>query len=146
MKLIKAIAGIMAIFVLGVMTGVLGASLVVKHRIEMFHEKGPPPIKPMLMKRLTDRLDLTPAQHEAVEKILDDLQVQIRELRHDFQPKIKEAFDSGFEHIREQLTDSQKRRLELLLKELPDHFPFQRHFWDRDHDRFHQKKMPPEPE
>lgn len=143
MEIFKAIAGITAIFILGVMTGVLGSGLMIKHRIEMFHEKGPPPIKPMFMKRISDRLDLTPAQHEAVEKILDDLQVQLHELRHDFQPKIKAAFDGSFERIREQLTDSQKRQLETLLKELPDHFSPMRHFRDRDHDRFNLKEIMP---
>ena len=143
MKHFKAIAGVTAIFVLGIMTGVLGTNLVVKHRIEMFHEKGPPPIKPMFMKRLSDQLNLAPAQREAVEKILDDLQVQIRELRHDFQPKIKAAFDSSFERIREQLTDSQKRQMEVFLRELPDHFHPSRDFWNRNHNRFDHKEMIP---
>lgn len=146
MKLFKAIAGITAIFALGIMTGVLGTGLMVRHRMEMFHEKGPPPIKPMLMKRLSNRLDLTPAQREAVGKILDELQVQIRELRHDFHPKIKAAFDSSFERIREQLTDAQKRQLEVLLKELPDHFPLFRDSRNRDHNKFDHKEMIPRQE
>jgi hypothetical protein len=148
MKNLKAIAGIAAIFILGVMTGVFGTSLVVKHRIDVFHEKGPPPIKPMFKKRIIDRLDLNPPQREAVEKILDELQIQIREMRQDFHPKIKAAFDASFERIKEFLDDAQKKKMEKLLEELPDHFPPHRRFRDRNCDSFdaHHKMAPPSPD
>jgi hypothetical protein len=135
MKLFKAFAGIAAIFILGAMTGVLGTTLVVKHRIEIFHKKGPPSIKPMLMKRITDRIDLTSSQRESVEKILDELQIQLRELRQDFRPKMKGAFDASFERIKELLDDSQKKQIDILLKELPDHFPHHRRFGSRECDK-----------
>jgi hypothetical protein len=141
MKLFKAIAGIAAIFILGAMTGVLGTTLVVQHRIEIFHKKGPPSIKPMLMKRITDRLDLNTSQRESVEKILDELQIQLREMRRDFHPKIKAAFDASFERIKEHLDDSQKKQMDILLKELPDHFPPHRRFRDRECDK---DMMPPD--
>jgi hypothetical protein len=146
MKLFKAIAGIAAIFILGIMTGVVGTSLVVQHRIDIFGKKGTPPIKAMFKKRVIDRLDLNPTQREAVDKILDELQVQVREMRQDFRPKIKAAFDASFERIKELLDDSQKKKMEILLKELPDHFPPFRGFKDKDHDKFglHQTMPPPE--
>jgi Spy/CpxP family protein refolding chaperone len=145
MKRFKAVAGVMAIFTLGAMTGVLGAHLVVKHRIEMFHEKGPPPIKPMFKKRIIDRLDLTPTQREAVEKILDELQVQLREIRQDFHPKIKAAFDASFDRIKALLDESQKKEMDILLKELPDHFPPHGGCGKRECDRFDPHRMMPPP-
>jgi hypothetical protein len=148
MKLFKAIAGIAAIFILGVMTGVVGTSLVVEHRIDMFHKKGSPPIKTMFKKRVIDRLDLNPAQREAVDKILDELQIQVREMRKDFRPKIKAAFDASFERIKELLDDAQKKKMEILLKELPDHFPHFRGFKDKEWDKHMMPpdKRPPRPE
>jgi len=145
MNLFKAIAGIAAIFILGAMTGVLGTTLVVKHRIEIFHKKGPPSIKPMLMKRITDRLDLNTSQRESVEKILDELQIQLREMRRDFHPKIKAAFDASFERIKEHLDDSQKKQMDILLKELPDHFPPHRGFRGKECDRSDPHRMMPRP-
>jgi hypothetical protein len=146
MKLFKAIAGISAIFILGVMTGVVGTSLVVEHRIDMFHKKGSPPIKDMFKKRVIDQLDLNPAQREAADKILDELQIQVREMRQDFRPKIKAAFDAGFERIRGILNESQKKQMDILLKELPDHFPFHKRFRDRECDKTgpHQIRPPDE--
>jgi hypothetical protein len=145
MKLFKAIAGVVAIFTLGVMTGVLGTHLVVKHRIEMFQEKGPPPIKHMFKKRIIDRLDLTPSQRDAVEKIFDDLQVQLREIRKDFHPKIKAAFDASFDRIKELLDESQKKQMDILLKELPDHFPPHRGCREREFEKFDPHHMMPPP-
>ncbi|MGB9500459.1 MAG: hypothetical protein ACKVE4_12125 [Dissulfuribacterales bacterium] len=123
MKRLKAISGILAIFALGIMTGVLGTGLVVKQRIESFHEKGSPPIRPMFMKRIGNRLDLTPAQRVEVEKILDTLQIELREVRRNFYPKIQAAFDNCFEQIKKHLTDSQKKKLDIIRKKLPGHFP-----------------------
>jgi hypothetical protein len=121
MKLIKAIAGVLAIFALGIMTGALGTDLMVKHRIDMFHEKGPPHIGPMFMKRIGDRLDLTKDQRVETEKILDHLEAQLKEIRHGFDPKIKAAFDAAFNQIGEHLTAPQKKQLEVLRKQFPKH-------------------------
>ena len=145
MKIFKAIAGITAIFILGAMTGVLGTSLVIKHRIEMFHKKGPPQIKAMFMKRISDRLDLNPKQIESIGKILDNLQVELKDIRQDVRPKIKAAFDSSFEQIREQLTEVQKTQFDSFLKELPENFPRLRHFRHKEwHKRNHQDLKNPE--
>jgi hypothetical protein len=144
MKRLKAISGILAIFILGIMTGVLGTSMVVKHRVESFHEKGFPPIRPMFMKRIGNHLDLTSAQRVEVEKIIDTLQVELREIRQDSHPKIKAAFDNCFDQIRKHLTEPQKKKLDIIKKELPKHFPpgkdFRRHH--RKH-RDHPKGMKP---
>lgn len=138
MKRLKAITGILAIFILGIMTGVLGTGMVVKHRIESFHEKGLPPIRPMFMKRIGSRLDLTPAQRVEVEKIIDTLQIELRGIRRDFHPKIKAAFDNSFEQIKKHLTEPQKQKLDKIRSELPRHFPpgkdfHRKHRKHRDH-------------
>lgn len=119
MKWFKAIAGITAIFLLGVMTGVLGTGQVVKHRIETIREKGPPPFKPLFMNRLGDRLDLKPEQRLEVERILDSLQVQLRQLRQGFHPKVKAAFDNAFREIEKKLTPAQREKMEKLLQQKP---------------------------
>ncbi len=145
MKFLKAVIGIGMIFILGVMTGVLGTTLFIQKRIDTFHEKGPPPIKPMFQKRIIDRLDLRPDQRLAVEKILDDLQIQLREMRQEFHPKIKAAFDASFKDIREILNDTQKKQLDKLLKDMPDHFPPHRWFKHKACDQFDRHhRMPPD--
>jgi hypothetical protein len=123
MEKFKAISGILAIFILGIMAGVLGTNMIIKHRIESFHEKGFPPIRPMFMKRIGSRLDLTPAQRVEVEKIINTLQIEIREIRQEFHPKIKAAFDNSFAQIKKHLTEPQKQKLDKIKSKLPRHFP-----------------------
>ena len=122
MKVFKTVVGIAAIFVLGVMAGVLGMNLVFKHRIE----KGPPPIDRILMHRLSRRLDLTPDQQNEVRKVLDNLETQIKEIRKDYHPQVKAAFDASFMQIRKYLTEPQSQQMDIFEKRLPRHLPFDR--------------------
>lgn len=146
MKRFKAIAGILVIFLLGAMTGVLGTSLVVKHRIEMFHEKGPPAFKRLFMDRLGDRLELTSDQRVDVERILDSLQVQLRQIRQAFHPKVKAAFDAAFKEIEKKLTPSQKLKMEKFLQDWPRPFRFGPHHRYRGHSRLDKKGPVPTPD
>lgn len=143
MKRIKAIAGIFAIFALGVMTGALGMDMVVKHRLEIFHEKGPPHIGPMFMKRIGDRLDLTPEQRIEVEKILDSLEKELREIRHAVDPKIKAVFDNAFEQIGKHLTLPQQQKLNTLKEQFPRRFHGGKRFHEDRH-REHGEETHPE--
>jgi len=119
MKLFKAIAGISAIFILGAAVGALGTSLVIKHRVAAFHEKGPPPIKPLFMERLANRLELTAEQEAAVSDILESTQKELTALRRDFRPRVKAIFSDCFDRIEAQLTPIQKKQLESMK----EHFP-----------------------
>jgi len=123
MRNFKAITGVIAIFVLGIMTGILGTSLVVKSRIEKFHQKGPPHVKTMFMKRLSNKLDLSPAQKKSIQKILDKMQTDLQSIRQNVRPEIKSAFSAGFKEIRQELTEPQKKKFDLLAKKFPDRFP-----------------------
>ncbi len=145
MKRIKAIAGILAIFALGVMTGAMGTDMMIKHRIDMFHEKGPPHIGPMFMKRIGDRLDLTKDQRVEVEKIMDSLEAQLKDIRQGFEPKIKAAFDSAFNQIGEHLTGPQKKQMETLRQQFPRHFRPDQRFRHEKHRDDPEKMQPEEP-
>lgn len=119
MKRIKAIAGILCIFALGAMTGALGTDLLLQHRIEKFHDKGPPPIGPMFMKRVGHRLGLTAEQRAAVEPILNDLESDLGNIRKTVDPQIKGAFDAAFARMGEHLTEDQKKQLDKLKTQFP---------------------------
>ena len=129
MKIFKAIAGISAIFILGALTGALGTSLVVKHRIETLHEKGPPPIKPILMDRLSRHLKLSPEQKIAVAKILEETQQALGELRQNYKPRMREIFSDCSSRIQAQLSPIQQKRFRQIEEKFPrmmPHKPFKR--------------------
>ncbi|MBS3758988.1 MAG: hypothetical protein KGY61_10030 [Desulfobacterales bacterium] len=123
MKFLKAIAGITAIFILGVLTGILGTGLVVKHRIETFHEKGPPPIKAMFMERLSHQLELNPEQKIRIEAILEDTQKDLNRVRQTFRPRIKQVFSTCFNRIEAQLTPIQQKRFKAMQERFPRFMP-----------------------
>ena len=119
MRLFKAIAGISAIFILGAAVGALGTSLVIKHRVADFHEKGPPPIQPILMNRLSSRLELTAEQQAAVSDILESTQKELSALRSDFRPRVKAIFTDCYDRIEARLTRSQKKQLQIMKEQFP---------------------------
>ena len=119
MKLFKAIAGISAIFILGAAVGALGTSLVIKHRVAAFHEKGPPPIQPLFMNRLSSRLELTAEQEAVVSDILESTQKELSALRRDFRPRVKAIFSDCYDRIEARLTPPQKKQLQIMK----EHFP-----------------------
>ncbi len=134
MKLLKAIAGITAIFVLGALTGILGTGLMVKNRIETFHEKGPPPIKPIFMERISRHLELNPEQKIAVEEVLEDTQQKLNLLRQTVRPQIKEVFSECFNRIEAHLTPIQQKRFKSMREKFPRFMP-PRSFKNRPHHR-----------
>jgi DNA-directed RNA polymerase specialized sigma24 family protein len=128
-----------AIFLLGAMAGALATGLVVKHRVETFHEKGPPPIKPLFMQRLSHHLELNPEQKIAVSEILEDNQQKLGELRKTYKPRMRQIFSDCFNRIQVQLTPIQQERFESLQEKFPRMIPH-RPFNHRPHHR------PPHPE
>jgi len=136
MKMVKSILGIAALFALGVLAGVLATNLVFKHRFE----KGPPPIEDVLMHRLSKQIDLTPEQQVEVRKILDNLRIRLKEIRKDYHPRVKTAFDESFSQIRQVLTEPQREQMDIFEKHLPRHFPYDR----KKHHRKHDKRKVPE--
>ena len=126
MKLFKAIAGISAIFILGAAIGALGTSLIIKNRVEAFYEKGPPPIQPLFMNRLSGHLELTAEQETAVSEILEATQKELSALRSDFRPRVKAIFSDCFDRIEAQLTQPQKKQLQIMKEDFP-RFMHRRH-------------------
>lgn len=98
-ELSKWLAGISAIFLLGALTGALVTGLVVKHRIETFQEKGPPPIKPLFMDRLFRHLELNPEQKIAVADIPENTQQKLGRLRKTYKRRMREIFSDCFSRV-----------------------------------------------
>jgi len=122
MKNVKAVAGVLVIFMLGVMTGVLASGLIMEHRIESFHKKGPPPIKPLFMKKIAGSLDLSAGQKKAVEKNITVLQQRLGEIRREFHPRLRSAIDDCYREIEKNLDPRQKKKMAQLIKQMPGPF------------------------
>lgn len=126
MDRLKVWAGIVLVFLLGALAGSLTTGIFFKHKIERFSKGDRPPIKVILMKKLSDELDLTETQRVEIEGILDRLQAGLLDLRRQHRPEFEKLFDQGFGSIREKLNSEQKNRLDEIREELRRRHSFRR--------------------
>ena len=125
MNRLKAITGIVLIFALGVLTGVLGADMYYKYRIERFRDAGPSARKELLMKKLTRRLDLTPQQQEKVTEIFAEMREDLSALRTKHRPEIEEIRARSHTRIKAILNVEQQKKFDEMIER----------FKQRRHDR-----------
>jgi len=118
MNRLKVWVGIVLVFLLGALAGSLGTGIYFKHRIERFAKGGRPPIKMVLMKKLSHGLDLTETQRVGIEEILDQLEIKLLDLRQKHRPELAKLFEHSFGLIREKLNSEQKKRFDEIREEL----------------------------
>lgn len=120
MNKFKLTTGVILVFLVGVLAGSLGTGLYLRYRMEYFKPGGHTPKMraAFLMKRLSEDLDLTPAQKTEVEKIVVQSQEKIFAVRRKVFPEIKEIINETFASIGEGLNNKQKQNLEKLREKL----------------------------
>lgn len=135
MNRIKLATGILLIFTLGVLIGVLGSGMYFKQRIEQFWDAGPQARRERLLKRLTHKLDLTPQQQEKVAAIFEEMSEQLSSLRAKHRPEFERIREQGQSRIKAFLTEKQKIQFDELMARLKKRhgkkIPFERHDSER---------------
>ncbi len=117
MNRLKIVTGIILIFVLGAVTGAVTTKVYVKYKFGKFIKAGPPPVKGVIMRRLS-KLDLTDEQHEEIEKIVTQMQTKFLDFRKKHQPEMSAVLDQAFGQIREKLNSEQRIKFEKLKERL----------------------------
>ena len=115
MKKWKLLGGLILIFALGVVAGSLGSQIIHKQRFESMR-KDPAARKAFFLGRLTKKLELTDAQKEAFEEIIDRIDEKSREHFEKGRLQMEAIMDEGFLQMKNQLTPEQQTRLEDLQK------------------------------
>ena len=133
MNKIKVVAGVLLVFSLGVLIGVLGTHLHIQHRIEKF-AKGGPFARMLSIKKLSAELDLTTLQKAEIEKIVDGGIAQFHEFRRKYRPEIEKIIGHTIELIKEKLDDEQKQKMDDLHEKFRKRRHHRKHR-DRDRDR-----------
>jgi len=126
MNRLKVWAGIGLVFLVGALAGSLATGIYFKHRIERFAKGGRPPIKVVLIKKLSHELDLTETQRVEIEEILGQLQAKLLDLRRERRPEFEKLFDHSFGLIQDKLNDEQKKRYDEIRETLRGRRPVQR--------------------
>ncbi len=118
MKRFKPIAGILLIFILGTLTGVLAQRF-----LEIFEDTHPPPHRNVeqrvkfIMVRLTDDLELSPAQQKEIHPIVAATEEKVRAIRDEYAPRIQALHDAGIAEIKTRLNPGQQAELDRMHAE-----------------------------
>ena len=124
---------VLILFFLGVASGSLLTNIYLKKSLYISKKIDPVDRRNFLINQFSQKLELTMAQQQDIEDILDQSYEQILELRLKNKPKTAEIFEKRNRLIREQLDDEQK----VLFDELVVVFKKKRQAWEK---RFHSQK------
>lgn len=118
MRRLKPIAGILIVFLLGALAGVLSA------RFYATFESRKPHHRPRLeervefiMKRLTDDLDLSATQQKEIRQIVTSSEEKIQSIKDEYAPKVRALHDASIKEIKTRLSPSQQAELERMRAE-----------------------------
>jgi len=146
MNKIKISVGILIVFVLGILIGVLGTKMILKQRIEKFAKGDPPAVR--ILKKYSDRLDLNESQKKEIKKIILQTRDKLREHRKKFRPEFEKIMNENFAMMKEHLNTEQKEELEKMVQEMKRRGyrkPFRRNRKDiRKHKNFGDKTELPD--
>ena len=118
---LKFAASVSIVFFVGVLAGMLGASIYFETRIEnIFH--GGPPNGERVLERLSEVLDLTPTQVEEIRPIIIGFDKKTFDLRRQFFPRMKHHLDQVRAQIRTKLNKKQKRKFDKINERLKKRF------------------------
>ena len=113
-------------FILGAFAGSLGTSMYYKNRTERITRYGHSARSHLLLKRLSEELDLTEAQKKEIGIIVDQFHTELSRIKRGVRPEIKKLRDQSFVAIKKTLTDEQKKKFDELRKRLERWTPGQR--------------------
>lgn len=123
MKNIKALCGILLVFVLGAGSGAIVTHMVDRAHFEKFIHGGPEAREELIMRRLTKQLDLDSQQQVQVRSIVHENHAAMREVRKLYRPRIQEILDHGQARINDILRPEQREKFRQIIEERRRHRP-----------------------
>ena len=117
MKKWKMIAGVLLVFVLGVLVGSLGTGFYHKSRYSHL-KKDSAARKNFILKRFTEELDLSENQQLSFKTVIDalDLQRKAQSLKH--RAEIKKIMDANYREMKKVLNSEQQHKFDALIKKI----------------------------
>lgn len=122
MKLFKSWLLLALIFLAGIVVGVVGTRVVVRHivREAILH---PEKVQALMERNLTRRLRLDDGQQAKLHGILSEAHAAMKDLRREYQPQVFEVISNADGQITAILTPEQQAKFEKLQA---DKLPFLR--------------------
>lgn len=129
----KVAAGLMVLFIAGVLSGIAGTSIYHKYEREHRAEGGPAAQHDRIMNRLTHELALTDEQQAAIEPIVTRTHVAILELRFAHQAELETILTNGMADLKAKLSPEQQTHLDEMYARLKQR-------WIKSRDYLEQSK------
>lgn len=112
----------LSVLVCGLSLGFIAGQFYAQHKFMQILTQGPSAIRPLVLKRMKAKLDLTSEQLVALEPILNELHVEGTQIRKEAIPKFLKAFQQARSQAEpilnaEQLeiVDAQAKKIEMHL-------------------------------
>lgn len=119
----KRILAVLFVFISGIIVGLVGHDLHMKHMFNRMHHFPPGDNGEFIVKRMQEELRLSNAQLENIRPVIIESEKKILELRNSFHPKMKEIMDSSIERVKKELTEEQRKKLEEIHRRMRDKGP-----------------------
>jgi Spy/CpxP family protein refolding chaperone len=113
MKSWKFKLGIVGVFALGLVVGVVGTGMFFHYSYSEFSPTRPEQAARHIMGRLSHELNLSDEQKEAIQPIVMDAFTQMRQLRNRLTPEIEALMAKSSERIKQHLTPDQQKLLDI---------------------------------
>jgi Spy/CpxP family protein refolding chaperone len=123
MKNVKAIIGIVLVFVLGAASGAVVTHMVYRDRMATFIKGGPESREEVIVSRLTRKLSLDVRQQEQVKAIVHEDHLAIRQIRNQYRPQIQGILEQGQARIMALLNPEQRDKFRKILEERRNRHP-----------------------
>ena len=125
MRRSSAVAGVVALFLVGVAVGALGANLVSWHRpwrgMAALHGAAGHLGGPRMAEELQRRLDLSADQRRQLDAILADTHRETQALWQEVRPRVIAVIEQGENRIAQILTPRQRQEFEVYRRERAEH-------------------------
>lgn len=115
MSKVKAIAGILLIFVSGAIVGTLVTRMVYENRIDALAGGDIRTRDAAILKRLSRQLDLDEEQKKKVMAVVREIRQDMERVAQPVRPQVKAALVKGSEKIKEMLRPDQLEKYEKIL-------------------------------
>jgi len=120
---IKLATGIVALFIIGGVIGLLGDRLYMEHKLRRLTEFTPEQRKAYILQKYTEELHLTEAQQAEIRKIIDEKNDEIAQNTQRYKEdidKIRQSYDERIKTLltpeQRQLYDEMKQRIKKRWK------------------------------
>ena len=110
--------GLFILFISGVLVGMVGSRMYMRHQISQALSDKRPVFKNLYMKRLDHKLNLTEEQRKRLEKTTDQTAKKFHALRKTHRKQVDALFEQGIAEMKLHLTPEQAAKLDVIHEKM----------------------------